>query len=68
VVVAFARQQRNVAAGASAVLRLVLSEKAARSLRRALSGRTAISVLVQVTATADAGEPTSQTLRLSARA
>jgi tripartite motif-containing protein 71 len=68
VVVAFARQQRDIAAGASVVLRLSFSAKNAQKLRKALAGRKAISASLQVTATADAGEPTSQTLRLSARA
>lgn len=67
VVVAFAQQRRRVAAGASAVLRLSLSAKRARSVRRALAGRRAIDIALQVTATADAGEPTTETLRLSAR-
>lgn len=68
VVVALALPERRLAAGQSAVLRLSLSAKNARKLRKALAGRKAITASIQVTATADAGEPTSQTLRLSARA
>ncbi len=67
VVVALTLPQRKLAAGQSAVLRLSLSAKSATKLRKALGGRKAIAASVQITATADAGEPTSQTLRLDAR-
>jgi len=67
VVVAIKLPERPLKAGQSAVLRLSLSAKDVTKLRKALGRRKAITSSIQVTATADAGEPTAQTLRLDAR-
>jgi streptogramin lyase len=54
-------------AGATKVVRPALSKKKARSLARALRGRKALKVNVQIEAAATTGEPTTITKRLHGR-
>jgi DNA-binding beta-propeller fold protein YncE len=56
----------SIAAGDTAVVRLRLSDRQARSLTRALRGRRGLQADVQVVATASVGQPTTVTQRLSA--
>jgi DNA-binding beta-propeller fold protein YncE len=56
---------RTVMAGSSRVIRLPVSRRDAARLRRALGRRVGLSATIQLQATASAGEPTSQTLRIS---
>jgi DNA-binding beta-propeller fold protein YncE len=67
VVVAIAAKKRTLGAGDIATVKLTLSRTDARRLTKALRGRRAIKASVQLTATAEAGQPTARTLRLDAR-
>jgi DNA-binding beta-propeller fold protein YncE len=58
VVVRLATVKREIAAGESGIVRLALSDRDARRLRRALRGRRGLLARVQLTASATAGEPT----------
>ena len=57
----------TIAAGASKVVRVKLSGRQVARLRRAMGRRRGLSVTLQVTATAEAGEPTALSRRLKAR-
>ncbi len=57
----------KLAAGASKVVRLKLSRTQVRRLRKLMKGRRGLTVTIQVTATAEAGEPTAVSRRLKAR-
>ncbi|HEX2105575.1 MAG TPA: NHL repeat-containing protein [Solirubrobacteraceae bacterium] len=59
VTVALAAVRRAIPAGESGVVRLVLSDRNAARLRRALRGRRGLVARVQLTATAAAGDPTA---------
>ena len=56
----------TLAAGQSTIVRLALSAKQAAALRRALKGRRGLSVAVQISAAASAGDPTTLTKRIAA--
>jgi len=55
---------RKIAAGSTGVVRLTFSRADAARLRKALGRNRGLVAGVQLTATADAGDPTSQTLSL----
>lgn len=61
------RAKTTIAAGASKVVRLKLSRKQVARLRKAMGRRRGLTVTLQVTATAEAGEPTAVSRRLTAR-
>jgi tripartite motif-containing protein 71 len=64
VVVTLTAPERRIPAGSTALVRLTLSAADAARLRRALGRRRGLIAAVQLTATADVGDPTSQTLTL----
>jgi len=64
VIVTLRAPQRKIAAGSTGVLRLTFSKGEAARLRKALGRSRGLVADVQLTATADAGDPTSQTLNL----
>lgn len=57
----------KLAAGESKIVRVRLTRTQIARLRRAIGGRRGLSVTLQVEATADAGEPTTVSRRLTAR-
>jgi len=57
----------RLAAGASKIVRVRLTRSQVARLRRAMGGRRGLAVTLQVEATADAGEPTTVSRRLTAR-
>jgi hypothetical protein len=57
--------RRTIPAGESAIVRLALSDRKAKRLRRALRGRRGLVARVQLTATAAAGAPTVVDQRLT---
>ncbi len=66
-VVALKPVTKRLGAGQISHVRLTLTAKNAAALKKALRGRRSISGSISLTATADAGEPTQQTLRLDGR-
>lgn len=64
VVVALRADQQQIAAGSTGLVRLKLSTTSMRRLRKALGRHRGLLAEVQITASGDAGEPTSQTLIL----
>ena len=64
VTVKLATVKQTIPAGESAIVRLALSERDARRLRRALRGRHGLVASLAITATADAGPPTAVDRRL----
>jgi tripartite motif-containing protein 71 len=67
VTVALSTVKLALPAGETKILRPAFSRKKARQLSRALRGRRALKVIVQISATATTGEPTTITRRLQAR-
>jgi len=63
-----AAQKLTIPAGTSKIVRLTISKANAAKLKKALAGKKGVDVSLQLEATASAGEPTSQTTRLSATA
>jgi hypothetical protein len=59
---------QTIPGGSSKVVRFPISVKDATKLRKALKGRRALEVALQLGATAAAGQPTEQTTRLPATA
>ncbi|HEV2785723.1 MAG TPA: hypothetical protein VGV67_04990, partial [Solirubrobacteraceae bacterium] len=57
----------RLAAGDSRIVRVQLTRGQVARLRRAMGGRRGLNVTLQVQATADAGEPTTVSRRLTAR-
>jgi tripartite motif-containing protein 71 len=57
-----------IPAGTSRIVRFTLAPKDVKQLRKALKGHRGLDVVLQLDATATAGQPTTQTTRLSATA
>jgi tripartite motif-containing protein 71 len=62
------QQQVTIPAGTSKIVRLAITKTQAAKLKKALAGRKGLDMTLQLQATAAAGQPTSQTERISATA
>jgi tripartite motif-containing protein 71 len=62
------RQKLTIPAGTSKIVRLAITKTQAAKLKAALKGNKGLDVTLQLDATAAAGQPTSQTVRIQATA